>query len=365
MLRTGALNGPSHDRALATIERNAILQARLVEDLLDASRIVMGRLRLELRTMDLVGPIRAAIEGVRPAATAKSVRLECSLDQGACLVEGDPNRIQQIVWNLVANAIKFTPHGGRVEVVLGRAGQYARIAVRDTGEGIRPEFLPYVFDRFRQGDSTTTRKHGGLGLGLAIVRHLVELHGGSVRADSAGEGKGSVFAVLLPLSANPDMLAALDRITPQPTGLEELPSLEGLRLLLVDDEHDSREVLVTMLEHCGAVVRAVSCAAEVLSTLEEFRPDVLVSDIEMPGEDGYSLIRQIRALKPGRWGALPAVALTAYASAEDRVRVLAAGYQMHVPKPVDAAELATTVASLSPRGSLASSEPDTEPDTAH
>ncbi|MRG94302.1 GAF domain-containing protein [Polyangium spumosum] len=348
MLRTASLNGTSQERALATIERNAMLQARLVEDLLDASRIVMGKLRLELRTLDLVGPINAAIEAVRPAATAKSVHLESTLERG-CLVEGDPSRVQQIVWNLLTNAIKFTPHGGRVELVLGRAGQHARVTVRDTGEGIRPEFLPYVFDRFRQGDSTTTRKHGGLGLGLAIVRHLVELHGGAVRADSAGEGKGSIFSVLLPLSANPDLLASLDRFTPLPTGLEELPSLEGLRLLLVDDEQDSREMLAAMLGQCGAVVRCVSSAAAALSALDEFRPDVLVSDIGMPGEDGYALIRQIRALKPARWGALPAVALTAYASAEDRVRVLAAGFQMHVPKPVDAAELAATVASLSPR----------------
>ncbi|MDI3283659.1 GAF domain-containing protein [Polyangium sp. 15x6] len=357
MLRTASLNGTSQERALATIERNAMLQARLVEDLLDASRIVMGKLRLELRTLDLVGPINAAIEAVRPAATAKSVCLENSLERGACLVEGDPSRVQQIVWNLLTNAIKFTPHGGRVELTLGRSGQHARITVRDTGEGIRPEFLPYVFDRFRQGDSTTTRKHGGLGLGLAIVRHLVELHGGGVRADSAGEGKGAIFSVLLPLSPNPDLLASLDRFTPQPAGLEELPSLEGLRLLLVDDEQDSREMLAAMLQQCGAVVRCVSSAAAALSALDEFRPDVLVSDIGMPGEDGYALIRQIRALKPARWGALPAVALTAYASAEDRVRVLAAGFQMHVPKPVDAAELAATVASLSPRTTSRESAP--------
>ncbi|MDI1445084.1 GAF domain-containing protein [Polyangium sp. 6x1] len=357
MLRTASLNGTSQERALATIERNAMLQARLVEDLLDASRIVMGKLRLELRTLDLVGPINAAIEAVRPAATAKSVRLENSLERGACLVEGDPSRVQQIVWNLLTNAIKFTPHGGRVELTLGRSGQHARITVRDTGEGIRPDFLPYVFDRFRQGDSTTTRKHGGLGLGLAIVRHLVELHGGVVRADSAGEGKGAVFSVLLPLSPNPDLLASLDRYTPQPAGLEELPSLEGLRLLLVDDEQDSREMLAAMLQQCGAVVRCVSSAVAALSALDEFRPDVLVSDIGMPGEDGYALIRQIRALKPARWGALPAVALTAYASAEDRVRVLAAGFQMHVPKPVDAAELAATVASLSPRTTSRDSAP--------
>jgi len=354
MLRTGSLNGTSNERALATIERNAMLQARLVEDLLDASRIVMGKLRLELRTMDLFGPLNAALEAVRPAATAKSVQIESTLDRGACLVEGDPSRLQQIAWNLLTNAIKFTSNGGKVELVLGRSGQYARIAVRDTGEGIRPEFLPYVFDRFRQGDSTTTRKHGGLGLGLAIVRHLVELHGGSVRADSAGAGKGSVFTVLLPLSPNPELLANLDRFTPLPTSLEDLPSLEGLRLLLVDDEQDSRDMLVAVLEQCGAVVQSVGSAASALSSLDEFQPDVLVSDIGMPGEDGYALIRQIRALESARWGALPAVALTAYASAEDRVRVLAAGFQMHVPKPVDAAELAATVATLSKRSACAS-----------
>ncbi len=349
MLRAGALNGTSQDRALATIERNAMLQARLVEDLLDASRIVMGKLRLELRTIDLSGPIRAAIDAVRPAATAKSVMLDCSIDRTACLVEGDPNRVQQIVWNLLVNAIKFTPHGGKVELVVSRSGQHARITVRDTGEGIRPEFLPYVFDRFRQADSTTTRRHGGLGLGLAIVRHLVELHGGSVRADSAGEGEGSSFTVLLPLSPNTERLATLDRSAPKPTGMDELPSLDGLRLLLVDDEQDSRESIASMLESYGAIVHGVASAAEALATLDDFRPDVLVSDIGMPGEDGYALIRQLRALEPVRWGGLPAVALLTYPNAEDRIRALAAGYQMHVPKPVDAAELVTTCASLSTR----------------
>ncbi|UQA61725.1 GAF domain-containing protein [Polyangium aurulentum] len=350
MLRAGALNGASHDRALATIERNAILQARLIEDLLDASRIIMGKLRLELHPVDPIGPIRAAIESVRAAATTKSIRLECLLDRAAGLVDGDPHRIQQIVWNLLANAIKFTPQGGRVDLILERVGSSARISVCDTGEGIRPDFLPFVFDRFRQGDGTTTRRHGGLGLGLAIVRHLVEMHGGSVRADSAGEGKGATFSVTLPLSPMTSQAAAQpDRITPLPTDLEEMPALQGLRLLIVDDEKDCRELLAEMLGHWGVVVRAVGSAAEALSSLDEFQPDMLISDLGMPGEDGFALIRQLRALKPARWASLPAVALTAHASAEDRARVLAAGYQMHVPKPVDATEIAATVASLAPR----------------
>ncbi len=295
---------------------------------------------------EIITVVREAIETVQLSAAAKAITIESSLDIDAT-VPGDPDRLRQIAWNLLSNAVKFTPGGGRIQVRLAGAGTGVELQVADTGAGIDPAFLPHVFDQFRQADQSMTRPHGGLGLGLAVVRHLVELHGGSVRADSAGEGRGAVFSVLMPLSPNPELLASLDRFTPLPTGLEELPSLEGLRLLLVDDEQDSREMLAAVLQQCGAVVRHVASAASALSALDEFRPDVLVSDIGMPGEDGYALIRQIRALKPARWGALPAVALTAYASAEDRVRVLAAGFQMHVPKPVDAAELAATVASLS------------------
>jgi CheY-like chemotaxis protein len=331
--------------------RASILQTRLVDDLLDASRIVMGKLRVHLRPIDLAASIRAAVEAVRPAAMTKSIFLDCVLDPSVAPVDGDPTRIQQIVWNLLANAIKFTPHGGRVQLVLDQLDTSVRISVNDTGEGIRPDFLPYVFDRFRQGDGTTTRRHGGLGLGLAIVRYLVELHGGSVCADSAGQGKGATFSVTLPISmrAPLSVAAPVDGRVLRLASNEEVPSLEGLRLLLVDDEADCRALIGAVLEQTGAVVRTVSTAADALLSLDEFRPDILISDVAMPGEDGCALIRQIRALRATRWASMPAVALIAYASAEERVRVLAAGFQVHVPKPVDTAELATVIASFFPR----------------
>jgi signal transduction histidine kinase/response regulator RpfG family c-di-GMP phosphodiesterase len=352
LMLTGKLDASSSARALMTIERNTKTLAQIIEDLLDVSRIITGKLRLEVRPVELDSVVEAALEAIRPATDAKNIQLEVSLDSGVGAVSGDAGRLQQVVWNLLSNAIKFTPSGGQVSVKLERVASRARITVSDTGEGIGEEFLPYVFDRFRQADSTFARMHGGLGLGLAIVRHLVELHGGSVGADSQGKGKGATFTVSFPLlapernaDANPESL--LDSCQPSS---EEPKDLAGLSVMIVDDEHDARELLVAMLELRGARVVAVSSAAEALEKLSNAtngsRPDVLVSDIGMPGADGFDLIAMVRAMGPERGGDIPAIALTAYASAEDRARVLAAGYQRHVAKPVEPSSLARAVASL-------------------
>lgn len=339
-------------RAMETIERSARSQAQLVEDLLDVSRIIQGKLRLNVRSVELVSVIQAAIDTVRPAAEAKEIRLQTVLDPAAGPVAGDADRLQQIVWNLVSNAIKFTPKGGRVQVRLERVNSHVEITVTDTGQGINPAFVPYVFERFRQEDSSITRSYSGLGLGLAIVRHLVELHGGTVRAESQGEGQGATFTVKLPLM--PVRLNANhpERIHPTVGGavpFENPPSLQGMRVLVVDDEADSREYILTLLEQCGAHVIAVASASEAIEAISKLKADVLVSDIGMPEEDGYSLIRKVRALKIEQGGQIPAVALTAYARAEDRTRAIAEGFQMHIPKPVEPAELATIVASLAKR----------------
>jgi PAS domain S-box-containing protein len=360
LLGTGQLDETTHRRALETIERNAQSQVQLIDDILDVSRIIRGKLRLNVRTAELTPVIEAAVDSVRPAAEAKGIRLQVVLDPRAGPVSGDPDRLQQVVWNLLSNAIKFTPKDGRVQVLLARAGSHLELTVSDTGQGIEEKFLPYVFDRFRQADPSTTRKHGGLGLGLAIVRHLVELHGGTVTAESQGAGQGTTFKVSLPLmilhqpehASNSGEQAALTAEHPTAGGsiaLECPSELDGLRVLLVEDDPDSREMLVVVLTQCGAEVHAVSNAADALSQLESWRPDVLISDIEMPGEDGYTLIRKVRALPPERGGKIPAAALTAYARAEDRMRALLAGFQLHVPKPVEPAELATVVASLAGR----------------
>ena len=351
LLRTGKLNEESTTHAIETIERNARSQAQLIEDLLDVSRIITGNLRLDVRPVEPVGIIEGALEAVRPAAEAKGVRLEKSLDTNVSSVFGDPTRLQQVVWNLLSNAIKFTPEGGQVSIRVERTGSHVQIVVVDTGEGISADFLPYVFDRFRQADAKTTRRHGGLGLGLAIVRHLVEMHGGTVSAESAGEGQGATFTVSLPL-----MPVYQRRSTPElptySTGsssyvpLECPERLDGLKVLAVDDEADTREVLRTTFEQCGAKVMTAASASEALTLLEEMRPDVLISDIGMPGEDGYELISQVRSLPVERGGRTPAVALTAYARAEDRLRALRTGYQMHVSKPVELAELVAIVARL-------------------
>ncbi|HTF38401.1 MAG TPA: response regulator [Blastocatellia bacterium] len=355
LMRTGTLDGSSSARALMTIERNTKTLAQIIEDLLDVSRIITGKLRLDVRPVELDSVVEAALEAIRPATDAKNILLEVSLDAGVGAVSGDSGRLQQIVWNLLSNAIKFTPSGGQVSVKLERVASGARITVSDSGEGIGEEFLPYVFDRFRQADSTFARMHGGLGLGLAIVRHLVELHGGSVGADSQGKGEGATFTVSFPLLAperNADAQPGPLVDSGQPS-LDEPKDLAGLSVMIVDDEHDARELLVAMLELRGASVIAVSSAAEALETLSNAtngsRPDVLVSDIGMPGQDGFDLIAMVRSMGPERGGDIPAIALTAYASEADRARVLAAGFQRHVAKPVEPSSLATAVASLARR----------------
>ncbi|HEX8556760.1 MAG TPA: PAS domain S-box protein [Pyrinomonadaceae bacterium] len=354
MLRTGQFDSASAANAFETIERNARTQAQLIEDLLDVSRIITGKLRIDVRPVDPNSFIEAAVESVRPAAEAKGVRVQKVMDTGVVSVSGDPVRLQQVVWNLLSNAIKFTPRGGRVQVRLERVNSHIEIAVTDTGLGIARDFLPHVFDRFRQADGTTTRHHGGLGLGLAIVRHLVELHGGTVRAESPGEGQGSTFTVLLPVA--PVYASDSSETRVHPAARETLPvfecpdRLDGLRVLVVDDEPDTREMLKAGLGQCGAEVMVAASAADALAELQKSPPDVLISDIGMPDEDGYALIRKVRDLPAGRGGNVPSIALTAYARTEDRLQALRAGYQMHVTKPVELTELAAVVASLAKRG---------------
>jgi len=345
LLGNGKLDATKMPRALEAIERNVASLTRLVEDLTDVSRIAAGKLRLKTGPVDLWEVIAAAIVAVRPAAQAKGIRLK-SIGGAARRVWGDGGRLQQVVWNLLSNAIKFTPEGGGVEIRVGLADGRAQMVVSDTGRGIGPDFLPFVFERFRQADSATTRTHGGLGLGLAIVRQVVELHGGTVRAESSGEGQGATFTVSLPIPTF-QLDGAEGHEAPGKVGA---PSLEGLRVLVVDDEADARESLTVVLEQCGAVVTAVASAREALGALAHQRPDILVSDIGMPEEDGYSLIEKVRVPEAAqRGGRIPAVALTAYAAPEDRRRALAAGYELHVPKPVTPEELVTAVANLSGR----------------
>jgi PAS domain S-box-containing protein len=350
MLRNTKLDQATAARALETIERNARSQAQLVEDILDVSRIITGNLRLDVRAVELPQVIEAATDSVRPAIEAKGIRLESVLDPRAGPVPGDPSRLQQVVWNLLSNAVKFTDRDGRVEVRLDRVDSHVEITVSDTGRGIKPEFLPHVFDRFRQADGTSTRQHGGLGLGLAIVRHLVEMHGGTVEAYSPGEGLGSTFTVKLPLMAvHNDGRPVAHKYTAVGARLDQSSMLGGLRLLVVDDERDTRELLVLMLSGFGAEVESCASAVEALDLIARAKPDVIISDIEMPGEDGYDFIRRVRKLDARRARNTPAVALTAYARAEDRMRALAAGFQMHVSKPVEPAELAVVIASLAER----------------
>lgn len=350
MLRTRQFGGEDAAKALETIERNARAQSQLIDDLLDVSRIITGKLRIDVRPLDPNAFIEAAIESVRPAAEAKGVRVQRIMDTGVVTVSGDPVRLQQVVWNLLSNAIKFTPRGGRVQIRLERVNSHIEIAVSDSGTGIALEFLPYVFDRFRQADQRTTRQHGGLGLGLSIVRHLVELHGGSVRAESPGAGQGSTFTVLLPVAPVYQSIGTEERV--HPAARDTLPiyecpeRLDGLKVLVVDDEPDTRELLKASLGQCGAEVTITGSAAEALEAMRAVVPDLLISDIGMPGEDGYELIRRVRELPAEGGGKVPAIALTAYARAEDRMQALRAGYQMHVPKPVEMAELVTVAASL-------------------
>jgi CheY-like chemotaxis protein/two-component sensor histidine kinase len=347
MLRAGMLSGDDVGKALETIERNAHAQAQLIEDLLDVSRIVSGKLRLEMRTVDISEVVSEAIETVRPTADARGVALTSAISP-AGPVSGDAQRLQQVVWNLLSNSIKFTPRGGSVTVRVEHAGATVRIGVSDTGQGIDPEFLPHVFDRFRQGASSSGKaRRTGLGLGLAIVRHLVEAHGGSVSASSEGPGLGTTFVVELPV-----MVGAL--AAPNETGayahrLQTSLSLEGISVLVVDDEQDAREMLQVALRQYGAAVCVAASAEEAERLLMEQAADVLVSDIEMPELTGYDLIRRLRRSDRADLRRLPAVALTAYARTEDRMKALLAGFQTHVPKPVEPAELVTVIASLALR----------------
>jgi PAS domain S-box-containing protein len=355
LLRGGGLEGDAASKAVETIERNARSQAQLIDDLLDVSRIVTGKLRLDIVPVRPDSFIDPAVEAVRPAAEAKGVRLQKLIDTGVETVMGDPARLQQVVWNLLTNAVKFTPRGGRVQVSLERVNSSVEIVVADRGAGIAPEFLPHVFERFRQADQQTTRQHGGLGLGLAIVRHLVELHGGSVRAESEGEGRGSTFTVMLPVAPIHRRAEAGERVHPSAPGTlvaHECPErLDGLRVLVVDDEADARELLAAGLGQCGAEVVTASSAHTALEALAGGKFDALISDIGMPGEDGYELIRKVRALPADGGGKTPAVAVTAYARTEDRLRALRAGFEMHVSKPVELTELIVVVANIARRGS--------------
>jgi PAS domain S-box-containing protein len=349
LLQMGTLDPADVQEGLETIGRNAKIQSQLVEDLLDIARIVSGKLRLDVQDVDLTEVIQAAIESVQPTAQAKGVRLLQTLDPAAARVSGDPGRLQQVVWNILTNAIKFTPRAGRVHVHLQRMYSEAQIVITDTGQGIKRDFLPFVFERFRQADSTTTRTHGGLGLGLAIVRHLVELHGGTVEAASPGEAQGSTFTIRLPLAAvrcAPPVTQKPDRGNGDEQKYATKIDLSGVRVLVVDDELDARRLLGTLLERCGAKVVCVASVDEALEQISRSRPDVLVSDIGMPGEDGYALIRRVREREGDSQQKLPAIALTAFARSEDRRKAMLAGFQMHVPKPVEAEELTAVVASL-------------------
>lgn len=351
MLNGGELDAETTRNALRVIERNAKAQAEIIEDILDVSRIITGRLRIEARPVELAPIVKSAIETLELAAKAKSISLSVSLDREAVVEAGDPERLQQIVWNLVSNAIKFTPVNGSVEVRLERVGQHLEISVSDNGIGISSEFLPHVFERFRQADSSSTRAHGGLGLGLAIVRHLAEIHGGSVSAASAGEGQGAQLTVRLPVaaevSAMQSRLAFTSDEQPEPEAAAvDGPDLAGLRVLLVDDEPDTLEVLRLSLNRFGANVRGAASASEAFDTFLDWQPDVLVSDLGMPGEDGFALIGRVRALTLEQGRDIPAAALTAHAREEVRVQALAAGFQTHIKKPVDPAKLAAAVASL-------------------
>jgi signal transduction histidine kinase/ActR/RegA family two-component response regulator len=336
-------------RAMDAIVRNADIQVQLIDDLLDISRITSGKMRLDVRTVELEKVLSGALDAVRPAADAKGIRIQTVLDPRALPVMGDSARLQQVAWNLLINAVKFTPRGGHVQLLLQRVESHMEIVVSDTGEGIAPEMLPHVFERFRQADSSTTRRHGGLGLGLSLVRHLVELHGGSVKAHSGGPGRGATFVVTLPVAIAevPPEPAARPQASAAPVdSLAGVARLDGLRVLVVDDDDEAVSLARAILGGAGAEVRACLSAPEALELLRHWLPDVLVSDIEMPGEDGYSLIRKVRALVEDEGGRTPAVALTAYGRTQDRTRSLAAGFSMHVPKPVDPGELTTIVASV-------------------
>ena len=334
-------------QGLEAIDRNARVQAQLIDDLLDVSRIVSGKLNLDVRPLDISSVTRAAINVVRPAADAKGITLDYWAEPGLGAISADSARLQQIIWNLLSNAVKFTSPGGKISVRLEQDGVDARVTIQDTGQGIEPEFLPRVFDRFRQADSSTTRSFGGLGLGLAIVRHLVELHGGTVSAHSDGVNKGARFSATFPLLA--DRTEPIAVYHSGEMSCFDGRSLDGLRVLLVDDEPEARQILSTVITRTGAEVRTCNSASEALAKLAEWRPDVILSDIAMPDEDGYTFIHKVRSLPRDKGGEIPAAALTAYARDADRSQALAAGYQMHIAKPIGAGQLVSMIARLAGR----------------
>ena len=334
MLERGQLSAEQSRRAIQIILRNAALQVRLIDDLLDMTSVVSGRMRLAVQAVDLRSVVEEAVDTVRPAADAKDIRLQVVIESPGASVNGDPGRLQQVMWNLLSNAVKFTPKGGRVQISVQRVNSHVEIMVSDTGEGIRADLLPYIFDRLRHGDSSASRPHGGLGIGLALVRHLVELHGGSVFAESPGEGQGATFVVKLPLMiAEVRQAPVAHRAEPLLADL----SLAGLRVIVVDNDPAAVDLIAEVLTRAGGEVRGCASAEIALHTLGQWRPEVLVSDIEMPGVDGYTLIRKVRALAPEQGGKTPAVALTAFSRPEDRIRSLMAGFNIHVSKPVDPA----------------------------
>jgi PAS domain S-box-containing protein len=352
LLRSSKLDKEKTARAVEAILRGAQAQDQIISDLLDVARIMNGRLRLDVRPLQLIKVLESAIETMRPAIEAKQIRLQTILDPAASPLAGDPTRLQQVFWNLLSNAVKFTPLNGHLQILLQRINSHIEIVISDTGIGIEPQLLPHVFDRFRQGDSGTNRQRSGLGLGLAIVRNLVELHGGTVLADSKGPGQGASFTVRLPTLIAPTISDKGERF--DPAGEEIIsadcgPLLQNLRVLVVDDEAGAREVASTILAQAQAEIRTAENASQALEILGQWQPDVLVADIGMPEVDGYELIRRIRARSPQSGGRVPAAALTAYARTQDRLRVLSAGYQTHVPKPIQPAELIMVVASLAKR----------------
>jgi PAS domain S-box-containing protein len=350
MLSSGRLDRESSQHALEVIERNAWAQKQIIEDILDVSRVITGKLQLNLGPVDLVTVVDAALDAVRPAMEAKDIKIETVIDTSLRMISGDADRLQQVIWNVLSNAAKFTPAGGEVEILVNQTPTHVQVQVNDTGPGIAPDFLPYVFERFRQADGSTTRTHGGLGLGLAIVRHLVELHGGTIGVENRADRTGASFIIRLPLPSGElraETLASASSILKD--AQRDAPSLEGLRILLVDDETDTLDLINVELAQHGAQVTGVTNAAEALTLLKDSEFDLLISDIGMPEIDGYELIREVRKQESGQDVRLPAVALTAYARVQDRMRAILAGYSTHIAKPVEANELITVVASLAGR----------------
>ena len=352
LLRGGVITEEKAARGLETLERNATWLSQIIDDVLDVSRIVSGKIRLDVQCVELPVIVDNAVATVHPAADAKNVRIQTTIDPSVGPISGDPDRLQQVVWNLVSNAVKFTPSGGRVEVRLERVNSHIEVAVSDTGVGISPDFLPYVFDRFRQADTGTTRSTGGLGLGLAIVRHIIEMHGGTVEATSGGQGKGATFTARLPLMivhARPAETVRMHPRTERVAPLTSLGDLQGLRVVAVDDDQDALTLLRVVLESAGAQVSTVSSACDALNRIQQIKPQVVVLDLGMPGMDGFELISRIRASPDPAVRDVPAAALTAFARSDDRTKALRSGFEMHLAKPVDPGELVASVSTLARR----------------